>query len=269
MWVFFPKPLLVETVTVHRGPFTQYVIEEGKTRARDVFQILSPVSGNLKRVEHKAGDLVKTGDLLAEVEWPSPWKIKSPVDGRILRIQRESGGPIERGQIIMEVADPHSLEIVSEILTDDALQIHPGAPVRIESWGGCPPLQGKVRLVEPAAFTKVSALGIEEQRVNVIIDFTSPLKTCPGMADGYRVNDYITVYQTKDALSIPSGALFRSGDSWAVFRVVNGRARKTLVEVPRHNPQNAMVTAGLKEGDEVVVYPSDRISEGTRLRRMK
>ncbi|MDX1387541.1 MAG: HlyD family efflux transporter periplasmic adaptor subunit, partial [bacterium] len=181
-WAFTPKPILVEITEVRRGPYDQLVIEEGKTRAREIFEIPSPVSGNLERVEVHAGDQVQEGDVLAVVEWPRPWEIKSPVAGRVLRVKRESGGPIERGMVIMEVADPSNLEVVAEVLTDDAIQIKAGAPVKIESWGGCEALEGKVRLVEPAAFTKISALGVEEQRVRVIIDITSPKEKCEGMA---------------------------------------------------------------------------------------
>jgi HlyD family secretion protein len=223
------------------------------------------VAGNLKRLEVHAGDAVKAGDLLAEVEWPQVWMVRSPVAGHVLRVRRESGGPIERGEVILEVADPGSLEIVAEVLTDDAMQIQAGAQVRIESWGGCQPLMGKVRLVEPGAFTKVSALGIEEQRVNVIIDITSPRESCRRLADGFRVNNFISVFQMENALVLPTGALFRDGEAWAVFRVVNGRAEKVRVEIPRHNSQIALVASGIKEGEAVILYPSDKIKEGTRV----
>lgn len=264
-WAFLPKPIPVETARVTRGPYDQLVIEEGKTRAKEIYQIASPVSGDLRRVELHAGDAVKKGDVLAVVDWPQPWEIRSPITGRILKVKRESGGPIEREEVIMEVADPALLEVVSEVLTEDAITIQPGAPVRIESYGACPPLEGKVRLVEPAAFTKVSALGVEEQRVNVIIDFTSPLNECPGLADGFRVNDYISTYHSDDALLVPTGALFRDRQDWTVFKVVDGRARRTPVTIPRRNPNVAMVEGGLKVGDEVIVYPGDDIKDGVRV----
>jgi HlyD family secretion protein len=269
VWAFTPKPVLVEIAKVQRGPYDQLVIEEGKTRAKEIFEILSPVSGDLERVQVHEGDTVKKGDVLAVVEWPNPWEIHSPIDGRVLRVKRESGGPIERGNVIMEVADPNYLEVVAEVLTDDAIHIKPGAPVRIESWGGCEPLKGKVRLIEPAAFTKVSALGVEEQRVKVIIDFTSPKGKCEGLADGFRVNNLISTFQAPDALTIPTGALFRDREKWAVFRVVNGRAKKTQVEIPRRNPKVAMVGAGLQEGDQVIVYPSDEIEDGRRVEALR
>jgi len=268
IWAFFPRPFPVELAVAESGPYQQLVIEEGKTRAQDVFKILSPVDGNLKRIDLDPGDMVKKGDLLAEVEWPRPWPVNSPVDGRILRIHRESGGPIRRGDTIMEVADPGALEVVSEILTEDAIQIKTGASVRIESWGGCDPLSGKVRRIEPAAFTKVSALGIEEQRVNVIIDITSPDNQCEGLADGFRVHSHITTFETDKALTIPTGALFREGKEWAVFQVIEGRAKKTRVKISRRNPEKAMVESGLKAGDQVIVYPSDQVDEDSRVQAM-
>ena len=255
----------MKAALVRQGPYQQTIVEEGKTRAREIYQISAPVSGNLKRIELHAGDKIKEGDFLAEVEWPRPWQVRSPVAGSILRIHRESGGPIERGATIMEVANPALLEIVSEILTTDAVQIKPGAAVRISDWGGCQDLQGTVRVIEPGAFTKISALGIEEQRVKVITDVTSYQDECGQLADGYRVDTHITTYQTGNTLTVPTGSLFRDGKDWAVFLVLDGRAVKTKVKVARRNPERAMIAGGLKQGDQVIVYPSDEISEGVRV----
>ncbi|MCC7344231.1 MAG: efflux RND transporter periplasmic adaptor subunit [Deltaproteobacteria bacterium] len=264
-WALRPQPIPVEIAEARLGPYEQQVVEEGKTRARDVFKILSPVAGNLRRVQLHPGDRVKEGDLLAEVDRPGLWPIKSPVAGTVLRVQRESGGPIERGDLIMEVADPGQLEVVSEVLTGDALGIKPGDAVRMESWGECRALEGKVRRVEPGAFTKVSALGIEEQRVNVIIDFSGTTGHCEGLADGFRLNNHITTFRREEALTIPVGALFRDGKDWAVFQVTAGRAKKVRVEVERRNPELALLAAGLKLGDQVVVYPSDELEDGARV----
>lgn len=267
-WAFWPKPIPIEAALVQQGPYQQTIIEEGKTRAREIYQISSPVSGNLKRIELHPGDKVKVGDLLAEVDWPRPWQVRSPVAGSILRIHQKSGGPIERGVTIMEVANPSLLEIVSEILTTDAVQIKPEASVRISDWGGCQDLQGTVRIIEPGAFTKTSALGIEEQRVKVITDITSFQDECGQLADGYRVNTHITTYQTENTLTIPTGSLFREGEDWAVFQVIDGRAVKTKIKVARRNPERAMIEGGLKQGDQVIVYPSDEITEGVRVRAL-
>lgn len=267
-WALRPQPIPVEIAAARLGPYEQQVVEEGKTRAREVYKILSPVAGNLRRVQLHPGDKVREGDLLAEVDRPGLWPIKSPVAGTVLRVQRESGGPIERGELIMEVADPKQLEVVSEVLTEDALGIKPGDPVRMESWGECRTLEGKVRRVEPGAFTKVSALGIEEQRVNVIIDFSNTTEHCEGLADGFRLNNHITTFRREEALTIPVGALFRDGKDWAVFRIEAGRAKKVKVQVVRRNPELALLESGLKPGDQVVVYPSDELDDGARVRPM-
>lgn len=268
-WAFLPKPVAVEVATVQRGEFRLEIVEEGKTRAKEIYEIKSPVEGNLRRVPHKAGDFVKVGDLLAEVEWPQTWKIDSPVPGQILQIQRESGGPIQRGETIMEVANPTEIEVVAEILTEDAVSIKPGAQVMIENWGGCDDLLGKVRLVEPRAFTKVSALGIEEQRVNVIIDLVSEREKCQGLAHGFRVNTRTLIYEAQDVLTLPTGALFRLGEDWGVFQVVDGKAIKTPVKISHRNPERALVESGLKEGDRVIVYPSDQIDQGSKVEAME
>lgn len=268
IWAFWPRAQVVEIATVTRGPYEQVVVEEGRTRAKEIFKIPSPVEGNLKRVELHAGDMVRKGDFLAEVDWPKAWQITSPISGKILKILRESGGPIERGETIMEIADTSELEILSEILTEDAVQIKKGDPVRIHDWGGCSHLNGKVRVVEPAAFTKISALGIEEQRVNVIIDVNSAGDACGSLSDGFRVHNHIVIFQTEDALTIPTGALFRDGAEWSVFKISGGRVHQTHVEIARRNPQLAMIKSGLKEEDQVVVYPSDQIEEGTRVKPM-
>lgn len=267
-WVLRPKALWVEIAEVQRGPYEQWVIEEGKTRAREVYKILSPVVGDLHRVQRHAGDVVEVGDLLAVVDRPGLWSIKAPVAGTVLRVNRESGGPIERGDLIMEIADSGDLEAVAEVLTEDALGIKPGDPVRMESWGECKALQGKVRRVEPGAFTKISALGIEEQRVNVIIDFSGDTRHCEGLADGFRLNFFITTFHSEDGLTLPVGALFRDGEDWAVFKVVEGRAQKVKIKVQRRNPEKALLEGGLNEGERVIVYPSDEISEGVRVKPM-
>lgn len=267
-WAFWPRTLPVETASVRRGSHEQQVTEEGKTRAREIYKIYSSATGQLKRVEFHPGDKVEKGTLLATVFRPPDWEIRSPVEGKILRVQRESEGPIERGDVIMEVADNASLEIVSEILTEEAVEIKPGAPVRIESGGACKPLEGKVRRMEPSAFTKVSALGVEEQRVNVIVDFISPLSECEGISDGFRVNIHIITRRFKDVLTIPTGALFRQGEEWAVFKKVDGKARIAPVKISRKNPERTMLEEGLKEGETVIVYPSDEIKEGTRVRAL-
>lgn len=151
----------------------------------------------------------------------APFDVLSPVSGEVLRVIQESEGPMAVGAPIMEVANPSDLEVVVDVLSTDAVQIKPAADVTLERWGG-PPLNGRVRLVEPSAFTKISALGVEEQRVNVVIDFASPREQWSTLGDGFKVDARIAVYQNDDAIKVPTSTLFRHGDQWATYVVENG-----------------------------------------------
>ena len=165
----------------------------------------------------------------------------------------------------MEIGDPRDLEIMVDVLSTDAVEIRPGMEVVIENWGGQGVLSGRVRRVEPAAFTKVSTLGVEEQRVNVLVDISSPPEQWSGLGDGYQVNARITVFTQDDATIVPAGALFRRGESWNVFVVEGGRAQTRAVTLLRRSGRIAAVAAGLVPGERVIVYPSDRIAEGVRV----
>jgi HlyD family secretion protein len=157
------------------------------------------------------------------------------------------------------------LEIVIDVLSTDAVEIHPGAEVAIEHWGGPGALQGRVRRVEPAAFTKISTLGVEEQRVNVLVDVVSPEKDWAGLGDGYQVDARITVFTADDAMIVPSGALFRTGETWTLYVAKDGRAEPRPVTLLRRSGRLAAVTAGVEPGESVIVYPSDRVAPGVRV----
>jgi HlyD family secretion protein len=269
VWAIRPRPLTVELAQVVRGPYEQEVVEDGITRAVDVYTVIADVEGNLRRVTLKAGDRVLKGQTVAVIDWGPERPQLAPVDGYVLRVQRDSEGPILRGAAIMDVADSHSLEVVADVLTTDAVRIRSGDPVRIEGWGGPKPLQGRVKLVEPSAFMKVSALGVEEQRVNVVITIVSPLEEWKGLGDNFRVDAHIVVASVADALTVPTGALFREGNAWTVFTVEGGRARKRRVEIESRNPAKAVVASGLKAGETVILYPGDKIREGTRVKALE
>lgn len=168
------------------------------------------------------------------------------------------------GTPLIEIGDPQDLEISADLLSTDAVQIAPNALVRIDGWGG-PPIQGRVKRVDPAGFLKVSALGIEEQRVRTIIDFTDPPRAWARLGHDYRVIVHIVVWSADNALTVPIGALFRRGDNWAVFAVRDGQARTTLVQIGRRNNRVAQVLSGLTAGDSVVLHPSDRVRDGTAI----
>jgi len=189
-------------------------------------------------------------------------QVHAPVSGRVLRVIEESERVISAGTALVELSNPSKLEVVIELLSTDAVKVKPGALVLIERWGGDSVLQARVRLIEPSAFTKVSALGVEEQRVNVIADFTEPAQT---LGDGYRVEGRIVVWENENVLKIPSSALFRTGDGWSVFVVVQNKAYLRQVQVGQRTPFEAEVISGLEDAARVIVHPSNEISEAMRV----
>jgi HlyD family secretion protein len=191
-----------------------------------------------------------------------PWNVTAPVTGVVLRVAQESATVVQSGATLLEIGDPRDLEIVTDVLSTDAVEIRPGAEVAIEHWGGVGALAGRVRRIEPAAFTKVSTLGVEEQRVNVLIDVLSPTQQWTGLGDGYQVDTRITVFTQDDIEIIPAGALFRRGDGWSVYVAVDGRAQSRAIELVRRSRGFAAVRSGLTPGERVIVYPSDQISPG-------
>jgi HlyD family secretion protein len=181
----------------------------------------------------------------------------------VLRIDKESEQIVKAGEPLLRIGDPKDLEIVVDLLSTDAVKVRAGAEARIEGWGGPKPLTAKVRRIDPAGFTKVSALGIEEQRVNTILDLTSPREELPTLGHDFRVFVRITVWSAEDALKVPLGALFRQGNEWAVFKVVNETAHLTLVKIGQRNTHMAEVIEGLEPGARLILHPSDRVSDGS------
>jgi HlyD family secretion protein len=188
-------------------------------------------------------------------------KVVSPIDGVVLKRYRESEADVPAGDPLLEVGNPSNLEIVSDLLSTDAVNVSPGGRVLIEKWGGSAPLSGRVRRVEPKAFLKVSALGVEEQRVNVIIDFVSDGPP-EQLGDGYRVEVRVVVAEVRNALKVPVGSLFRQGESWAVFTVENGRALVRAVELGQRNDVEAEVVTGLSDGESVILHPAETLANG-------
>lgn len=195
--------------------------------------------------------------------------VRSPVAGQVLRVLQPSATTVTLGTPLLDIGDSHALELVAELLTSDALRIQPGTPVRIERWGGAQELQGRVRRVEPSAFTKISALGVEEQRVNVLIDISSPPAQWRALGDGFRVGVRLITLTRDNALTVPVSAVFPTpgGGSGAmsVFTVSAGRAHRVPVTVGARNGEQAWIQAGLKAGDTVIIYPGNTLDEGTRV----
>jgi HlyD family secretion protein len=378
LWLFWPRAVAVDFVTVARGPLEVSVSDEGETRVKDVYVVSAPVPGLMRRIALEAGDPVLAGEtVMARIEPSDPSfldmrtaaearaavqaaeaaqrlavatvlraeaeldfaqaelaryrglaerdtvsandldaaerrartaaaaldearaalrvreselvqararlmapglarrrrgadcdcvDVYSPVSGSVLRVLQESEAVVASGTPLVEVGNPGELEIVVDLLSTDAVRVQPGQRVRIEAWGGAGDLAGSVRRVEPFGFTKVSALGIEEQRVNVIIDLTDPPDRWRRLGHGYRVEPRIVLAAAESALKVPRAALFRDGGQWAVFRRDGGRARLRHVELGLASGLEAEIAGGLAEGDEVVLQPGDRVSDGTRIR---
>ncbi len=194
------------------------------------------------------------------------FEIPSPINGRVLRVVRDSAGVITPGAPLLEVGDTTRLEVEVDVLSQDAVRIVPGDRAIIERWGGSDALEGRVRLVEPSGFTKVSALGVEEQRVLVIIDFVEPAAIRDRLGDGFRVDVRIIIDEESDALLAPTGAVFPYGDGWATFAARGNRAELRPIVVGLRNDHHVQVLDGLTANDLVIVYPSDRVEDRARIK---
>ncbi len=208
--------------------------------------------------------LIEAGEGLPDKAAPTGCcvPVRAPVDGRILSVLHESAGIVEAGDPLIEIGDPQNIEVVVDLLSTDAVRVATGASVFIEAWGGENILRGKVRRVEPTGFTKVSALGIEEQRVNVIIDFTGNSNAWRRLGHGFRVQLRIVVWEKEQTLRIPVGALFRNGQDWAVFTFNEGQTRQRKIQIGQRNSAFAEILSGVREGAKIVLHPSDRIIDG-------
>jgi HlyD family secretion protein len=189
----------------------------------------------------------------------------SPANGVVLRRLRQSAGPVAAGEVLLEIGDPTNIEIVGELLSEDALQLQPGAQVELTGWGGEELLQATVERVEPAAFTKVSALGVEEQRVLVLALPADSGPDWPQLGDGYRLRARYRLWSSDDVLKVPSAALQRDRDGWSVLRIEAGRAQRVNVQIGQRNDAEAEVLGGLAVSDQVVLYGDDRVVDGARV----
>lgn len=192
--------------------------------------------------------------------------LSAPVAGRVLKVVQESEGAVAAGAPLIEIGDPLDIEVAVDLLTTVAVRLREGAPVSISGWGGPAPLPGRVRRVEPSGFTKLSALGVEEQRVWVLIDIAAPPAQRAGLADGFRVEVAITLDEIEAATLIPAGALFRRGDDWFVFVSAGGKAVLRRVELRQRSGRTAAIAAGLSAGERVILYPPSAVADGKSVR---
>jgi HlyD family secretion protein len=248
---------------------TQEKLDEAETEVRRAKASLrsSEFSVDVARHEKEAA---RTALKYSAAQGPGNYSeqvvITSPVNGNILKILHESEGVVREGEALLELGDPRALEVEIDVLSADAVRIREGTSVLFDRWGGDKPLEGKVRVVEPVGFTKISALGVEEQRVLVIADIVSPREEWTQLGDGYRVEASFILWEHDDVLQVPASALFRSGDNWSVFIVENDRARLRSVRIGYRSRLSAQVISGLEKGDRVITHPDSSIEEGVRVR---
>jgi len=243
-------------------------LESAQWRETSATKETAAAEGALRQAEAELAEFASGGEPPAGISNRPPQEIKAPVSGKVLKVFEESARVIAIGAPLLEIGDPSDLEVVIEVLSRDGAAIAPDAKVEFERSGAgdSSVLLGHVRLVEPAAFTKVSALGVEEQRVNVIADLDTPPAQRASLGDHFRVEARIVAWETNQTLKVPAGALFRRGEQWAAFVVANGRARLKVVEAGRSSGTETQVLKGLESGEEVILYPGSRVQEGQRVK---
>jgi len=250
------------------GSISQEAMERSQTdraaRGRDVEVAERGRDVALHERDAARAALVRTQDRPG-LQPDDAWEVTCPIKGVVLRVLQESEAVVQPGTALFELGDLAGMEAVGDVLTTEAVPIRPGAEVVIDRWGGEGTLQARVRQVEPSAFTKVSALGVEEQRVNVVADLVDPLEKRRGLGDGFRVELHVVTADLPRAMLVPLGALFRQGERWSVFRVESGRAVRRPVVIGLRNSRVAELKEGLADGDIVVLYPGEALDDGTRV----
>ncbi len=255
------------TTLAERGTVSQGAVDRAELQLRSAEAALSTARANVRaRIAERdaaAARLMEPGD---DGIARGVVDLTSPIEGRVLRRLQESETVLLPGAPILELGDPRDLEIVAELLSTDAVRISEGAAATIEAWGGQGSLNARVRLIEPTGFLKISALGVEEQRVNVVLDLVDPPQDWTSLGHGFRVEPRIEIWRGNNEIIVPVAALFRTPDGWACFVEERGRARLRIVELGRSNGINAQILSGLEPGETLVLYPSDRITDGVQVR---
>lgn len=265
--ILVPKVIEVDSAVVTRGLFIQDIRAEGYFRSKEIHLLSAFAQGDLiERVTVKVGERVRKGQALATLYWDRKLVIRSPIDGVITKVFRDNIGPINRGEPIVEIMDPKKLEVVAELLTTDAVKVKVGDPVIISGWGGQASLTGKIVRVSKAGFIKPSALGVEEERTEVITGFEQlPEEVLQQIGSHFHTELRIEINRIEDALKFPVGALLRQGEGWAVFQIIGDRAVLTPVLIGLRNNDEVVVEQGLAEGARVIVYPGEEIHNKARV----
>ena len=279
LWgIFRESPVGVETAVSKRGHMTVTVDAEGKTRVRDKFTVTAPISGMMARIKLTEGDNIPRDFPIAEIDpnppiprtpaaphdYPNPYaaRVFAPVSGKVLRVFDKSERFVSAGAPILELGNPENIEVLVDILSTEAVHVRPGATMLIEDEHEADPIKARVKLIESQAVTKVSALGVEEQRINVIGDFLSKNVR---FGDNFRVDVRIVVWEADDVLTVPSSALFRSNEEWNIFVVEGGKARQRAITIGHQNNEETQILDGLSEGEIVILHPPNNLVEGKKV----
>lgn len=270
-WVFHRKRTPVETAQVDRGPITETLSVDGVFRSRNRHVISAFASGEVQEIRWKVGDPVQRGQVLTRILWDlEPEPIRSPIRGVISRVWRESAGPVQRGEPLLEVLDPERLEVVAEVLTLEAARLRPGLRAKVQ-WNELPtPLRARIRRVSQAGFVKVTALGVEEERTEVVLGLEA-LPRGHHLPSGnlFHTEIVIETARVERALRVPLGAAFRRGTEWSVFLVEKGKAKVMRIARGIDDGKQVEVLDGLQEGQRVILYPGDRIREGLAVKPLE
>lgn len=265
--VFRPKEVVVESVRVQRQDFVETLSVEGKIHSRTRQTLYAYATGNISSTKFKVGDTLKKGEEIAKLEWDKIVAIRSPLDGVITKIYRDSAGPINRGEPLFEVSSLSDLEVVVDLLTPEAVRLSLKGRAQIKNWGGEEDLIAQIFQISKAGAVKTSALGVEEERTEVrlvLSQIPEVLKTKLG--DNYHVDVVFQISQVAQALTLPLGALFKNGDNWAIYVIENKRAILREIKIGKKNDRVALVSEGLHEGEQVILFPGDQIREGTKVK---
>ncbi len=258
-----PHPVKVESYVLKNQDFIETLSIEGKVRSKTKHVVYAFASGNIENLNVKLGDSVKQGQVVTKLIWDVEKSVQSPMDGVISKIFRDSAGPIQRGEPIFEVSRLSDLEVVAELQTPDALRLPEKGKAKISNWGGQGELLAEITHVNRVGVTKTSALGVDEERVEVRLDFKEiPQEVKNKLGDTYHVDVVFLIYEEKNVLTVPLGSLFKNKEKWAVFVVLNGRAQLREIEISKRNDQVAMVKSGLNPGDHILLFPSDKVRDG-------
>ena len=248
------------------GYGTREVAEQAAARVRSLRESVNAAEAAARAVEFELAEAQAALISRDDARGGRATSVTAPIDGVVLKRLQESEAAVQAGAPLLEIGNLDDLEIVADLLSTDAVKVSPGAPAIIDRWGGEGTLEGRVQRVEPSGFMKISALGVEEQRVNVIVDFVTPRNRRASLGDGYRVEVRIVVWEKEDAVTVPTSSLFRIGEAWSVFAIEGDVVRLRTVKIGERNEQAAEVLEGLTPGERVVAYPGESLTDGARVR---